>query len=140
MICFRTFFVQPFSNGTGINLPSTINGTYKISYDIYEQAGSGSVYTETYAFDYSFTLPVGSVGLTATMSSSLLTSTDSTVYGSSYTNDSLTRTHSIHPPAGANPVIAILGAKSFEFVIMPVAIGASFIIIFALFYNKLMKR
>ena len=88
-------------NGTGINLPSTINGTYKISYDIYDQAGSGSVYTETYAFDYSFTLPTGSVGLTATMSSSLLTSTDSTVYGSSYTNDSLTRTHSIHPPAGA---------------------------------------
>ena len=49
-------------------------------------------------------------------------------------------TKTIHPPAGANPVIAILGAKSFEFVIMPVAIGASFIIIFALFYNKLMKR
>ena len=49
-------------------------------------------------------------------------------------------TKTTHPPAGANPVIAILGAKSFEFVIMPVAIGASFIIIFALLYNKLMKR
>ena len=49
-------------------------------------------------------------------------------------------TNTIHPPAGANPVIAILGAKSFEFVIMPVAIGASFIVIFALIYNKLMKR
>lgn len=49
-------------------------------------------------------------------------------------------TKTIHPPAGANPVIAILGAKSFEFVIMPVAIGALFIIIFALAYNKLMKR
>ena len=49
-------------------------------------------------------------------------------------------TKTIHPPAGANPVIAILGAKSFEFVIMPVAIGASFIVIFALIYNKLMKR
>ena len=49
-------------------------------------------------------------------------------------------TKTIHPPAGANPVIAVLGAKSFEFVIMPVAIGASFIIIFALLYNKLMKR
>ena len=49
-------------------------------------------------------------------------------------------TKTIHPPAGANPVIAILGAKSFEFVIMPVAIGASFIVIFALAYNKLMKR
>ena len=49
-------------------------------------------------------------------------------------------TKTIHPPAGANPVIAILGAKSFEFVIMPVAIGALFIVIFALAYNKLMKR
>ena len=49
-------------------------------------------------------------------------------------------TKTTHPPAGANPVIAILGAKSFEFVIMPVAIGASFIIIFALFYNRIMKR
>tara|TARA_B100000035_G_C20985986_1_gene547834 strand:+ start:417 stop:875 length:459 start_codon:yes stop_codon:yes gene_type:complete len=49
-------------------------------------------------------------------------------------------TKTTHPPAGANPVIAILGAKSFEFVIMPVAVGASFIIIFALLYNKLMKR
>ena len=45
-------------------------------------------------------------------------------------------TKTTHPPAGANPVIAILGAKSFEFVIMPVAIGASFIVIFALLYNN----
>ena len=49
-------------------------------------------------------------------------------------------TKTIHPPAGANPIIAILGAKSFEFVIMPVAVGASFIIIFALIYNKIWKR
>ena len=47
---------------------------------------------------------------------------------------------SIHPPAGANPVIAILGAKTFEFVIIPVAIGASFIVIFAYIYNKIWKR
>ena len=33
-------------------------------------------------------------------------------------------TNTVHPPAGANPIIAILGAKSFEFVIMPVAIGS----------------
>ena len=49
-------------------------------------------------------------------------------------------TKTTHPPAGANPVIAILGSKSFEFVIMPVAIGASFIVIFALLYNKLWQR
>ena len=49
-------------------------------------------------------------------------------------------TKTVHPPAGANPVIAILGAKTFEFVIIPVAIGASFIIIFAYIYNKIWKR
>ena len=49
-------------------------------------------------------------------------------------------TKTIHPPAGANPIIAILGAKSFGFVIMPVATGALFIVIFAFVYNKIWKR
>ena len=49
-------------------------------------------------------------------------------------------TKSIHPPAGANPIIAIFGAKGFSFVFMPVAIGATFIVLFALFYNKILKR
>jgi CBS-domain-containing membrane protein len=49
-------------------------------------------------------------------------------------------TKTVHPPAGANPIIAVLGAKTFEFVIMPVAIGASFIVLFALLYNKIWKR
>ena len=52
----------------------------------------------------------------------------------------MTITKTIHPPAGANPIIAILGAKSFEFVIMPVATGALFIVIFAFVYNKIWKR
>ena len=47
---------------------------------------------------------------------------------------------SIHPPAGANPIIAILGGKGLSFVLMPVALGAIVIIIFALFYNKLLGR
>ena len=49
-------------------------------------------------------------------------------------------TKTIHPPAGANPVIAIMGAQSFEFVIMPVGIGAFFIVMFAFLYNKIIKR
>ena len=49
-------------------------------------------------------------------------------------------TKTIHPPAGANPIIAILGAKTIEFVIMPVATGALFIVIFAFAYNKILKR
>ncbi len=38
------------------------------------------------------------------------------------------------------PIIAILGAKTIEFVIMPVATGALFIVIFAFVYNKILKR
>ncbi len=52
----------------------------------------------------------------------------------------MTLFNSIHPPAGANPIIAILGGKSLSFVLMPVALGTLFIIVFALFYNKLLKR
>ena len=40
-------------------------------------------------------------------------------------------TKTVHPPAGANPIIAILGAKGLDFIIMPVAAGAFFIVLFA---------
>ena len=46
----------------------------------------------------------------------------------------------IHPPAGANPIIAILGGKGLSFVFVPVALGAIVIIVFAIFYNKLIGR
>ena len=49
-------------------------------------------------------------------------------------------TDTIHPPAGANPIIAIFGAKGMSFIIMPVAIGAFFIVLFAVIYNKLLHR
>ena len=49
-------------------------------------------------------------------------------------------TKTVHPPAGANPIIAVLGAKGMGFIFMPVAVGASFIVLFAIIYNKLLKR
>ena len=49
-------------------------------------------------------------------------------------------TNTVHPPAGANPIIAVFGAKSMGFIIMPVALGAYFIILFAIIYNALLKR
>jgi len=49
-------------------------------------------------------------------------------------------TKTVHPPAGANPIIAVLGAKGVGFVLMPVAVGATFIVLFAIIYNKLLKR
>ena len=49
-------------------------------------------------------------------------------------------TKTIHPPAGANPIIAILGGKGLSFILLPVATGALIIIIFAMIYNKILKR
>ena len=49
-------------------------------------------------------------------------------------------TNTIHPPAGANPIVAILGAKGVGFIIMPVAVGAFFIVLFSVIYNSLLGR
>ena len=49
-------------------------------------------------------------------------------------------TNTIHPPAGANPIIVILGGKSLSFVLLPVAIGATIIVLFAVIYNKILGR
>ena len=49
-------------------------------------------------------------------------------------------TKTVHPPAGANPIIAILGAKGAPFILIPVAAGAALIVLFAIIYNQLMKR
>ncbi len=49
-------------------------------------------------------------------------------------------TNTIHPPAGANPIIVILGGKSISFIFLPVAVGALIIIIFAIIYNKILGR
>ena len=49
-------------------------------------------------------------------------------------------TNTIHPPAGANPIVAILGAKGIGFIIMPVAVGAFFIVLFSIIYNHLLGR
>ena len=49
-------------------------------------------------------------------------------------------TKTIHPPAGANPIIAILGGKGISFILLPVGTGALIIIVFAMIYNKILKR
>ena len=49
-------------------------------------------------------------------------------------------TKTIHPPAGANPIIVILGGKGIGFVLLPVGVGALIIIIFAMIYNKILGR
>ena len=49
-------------------------------------------------------------------------------------------TDTIHPPAGANPIIVILTGQGISFVLLPVAVGAFMLVMFAYFYNKLLKR
>ena len=49
-------------------------------------------------------------------------------------------TKTIHPPAGANPIIVILTGAGLKFVFLPVASGSIIIVIFAVMYNRLMKR
>ena len=49
-------------------------------------------------------------------------------------------TKTIHPPAGANPIIVILTGAGIEFVFLPVAIGSIIIVIFAVVYNRIMRR
>ena len=49
-------------------------------------------------------------------------------------------TNTVHPPAGANPIIVILTGQSTSFVFLPVAVGAFIIVVFAYFYNRILKR
>ena len=49
-------------------------------------------------------------------------------------------TNTVHPPAGANPIIVIFTGQGLSFVFLPVAVGAIIIVIFAYLYNKLLKR
>ena len=49
-------------------------------------------------------------------------------------------TDTIHPPAGANPIIVILTGQGISFVLFPVAVGSFMLVIFAYLYNKLLKR
>ena len=49
-------------------------------------------------------------------------------------------TNTVHPPAGANPIIVILTGQSLSFVFLPVTVGVIIIVVFAYFYNKLLKR
>ena len=49
-------------------------------------------------------------------------------------------TNTVHPPAGANPIIVILTGQSISSVFLPVAVGAFIIVVFAYLYNRLLKR
>ena len=49
-------------------------------------------------------------------------------------------TNTVHPPAGGNPLIVILGDQTLSFIFMPLAAGSVMIIFFAVIYNKIFRR
>ena len=49
-------------------------------------------------------------------------------------------TNTVHPPAGGNPLIVILGDQTLSFIVMPLAVGSIIIILFAVIYNRIFKR
>ncbi len=49
-------------------------------------------------------------------------------------------TNTVHPPAGGNPLIVILGDQTLSFIFMPLAAGSVVIILFAMVYNKIIGK
>ena len=41
-----------------------------------------------------------------------------------------------HPPAGGNPIVIILGAVSFDFLLNPIILGSIIIIVYAIILNR----
>ncbi|MDX1755706.1 MAG: HPP family protein [Marinobacter sp.] len=48
-------------------------------------------------------------------------------------------TNTTHPPAGANPLVVMLAGEHWDFLLMPVAIGALLIVGFGLLYHNLIS-
>ena len=46
----------------------------------------------------------------------------------------------VHPPAGANPIIVIIGGVSFEYLINPVIFGCLIILLFGIILNKFILK
>lgn len=51
--------------------------------------------------------------------------------------DVMQLTRTVHPPAGSNPVIVMLSAPQWQFLITPTLIGAVLLVVVALFFNNL---
>ena len=46
----------------------------------------------------------------------------------------------IHPPAAANPLIALFADVSFEYILFPVVMGVLVIILLAIFFNRIILK
>jgi len=45
-------------------------------------------------------------------------------------------TKTVHPPAGANPIIIMMGNEGFSFLLIPVSAGAAILVLYAVIFNK----
>lgn len=48
-------------------------------------------------------------------------------------------TNTIHPPAGANPLVVMLAGEHWDFLLMPVAAGAVLIVVFGVLYHRVIS-
>ena len=46
----------------------------------------------------------------------------------------------VHPPAGGNPVIVIIGSVSYDYLIFPIISGSLIIVLLAIFINKFILK
>ena len=46
----------------------------------------------------------------------------------------------VHPPAGGNPILVIIGSVSYDYLIFPVIAGCIIVILLAIFINKLILK
>ena len=46
----------------------------------------------------------------------------------------------VHPPAGGNPIMVIIGGASFEYLINPIIFGCILIILIAILINKFLLK
>jgi CBS-domain-containing membrane protein len=46
----------------------------------------------------------------------------------------------VHPPAGGNPIIVIIGSVSYEYLISPIIFGCIIILLLAILINKFILR
>jgi len=46
----------------------------------------------------------------------------------------------VHPPAGGNPIIVIIGSASYDYLISPIIFGCILILLLAILINKLILK
>jgi CBS-domain-containing membrane protein len=46
----------------------------------------------------------------------------------------------VHPPAGGNPIIVIIGSASYDFLISPIIFGCIIILLLAILINKFVLK